>query len=318
MKKCIILLNVVLFSFFLTNCTEEEGTPIKSRPPQTETPKNDQNNNGGSDNDDNNDNTPPQTTGDGKNQLGIWLWYIEGTGYNHAQLAQKIADIGIRRVYIKVGDGGINANNWPEVVDTSLVQTYKDAGLEVWAWAYNYPGNDSKQAEVLYTAAQTGYEGFVTDIEIEFDEKSTELHNIFTAFRSALNDAKEDGYATDDFKLYCTTWGNPKDHKMRVDIIDQYVDGHMPQTYLEVWGDTYMSNATYWVNVGTEEYQELGCEKPVHHIISAEYDQISVDQINEVISASGAQTSLWRIPGEGTPLSIWNTIEKVNWSVDFE
>ncbi|GAA4826935.1 S-layer homology domain-containing protein [Algivirga pacifica] len=250
----------------------------------------------------------------GNNALGVWLWYIEGTGYSsHAQLADQLASMGVNRIYVKVGDG---TNQWAEATNTNLVQTYKARGIETWAWGYNYPGNVEAQADIVYQAAKTGYEGYVTDIEIEFDGKSTELHAILGEFREAISQAVTDGHTTNDFKLYCTSWGNPVDHGMRVDIIDQYVDAHMPQTYLEVWGSSYMSNATYWVNYGTQEYRDQGCVKPIHHIVSNEYDNITAAQMNEFIAASGAETSIWRIPGGESPLSIWNTLEQLNWQQD--
>ncbi|NMM49977.1 S-layer homology domain-containing protein [Marinigracilibium pacificum] len=250
----------------------------------------------------------------GTNKLGMWLWYLEGTGYSsHTVLANDLAKMGVSRIYVKVADG---TNIWKENKDKSVVNAYKNAGLEVWAWAYNYPGNEYAQADAVYYAARAGYDGFVTDIEVEFDGKSTELHNLFKEFRKAITQAGNDGYIG-DFKLYCTSWGNPKDHGMRVDIIDQYVDAHMPQTYLEVWGNTYMSNARYWVDYGTNEYKALGCKKPVHHILSAEYNTITSGQLNEAIQASGSETSIWRIPGGGTSLDIWKTLENVNWSANF-
>ncbi|QCK15143.1 S-layer homology domain-containing protein [Mangrovivirga cuniculi] len=250
----------------------------------------------------------------GNNKLGMWLWYLEGTGYSsHSALASDLVDMGVSRIYVKVADG---TNIWKENKDQAVVNAYKNAGLEVWAWAYNYPGNEYSQANAVYYAAQAGFQGFVSDIEVEFDGKTSELHSLFGEFRKAINEANSDGYGN-GFKLYCTSWGNPKDHGMRVDIIDQYVDAHMPQTYLEVWGGSYMSNAKYWVDYGTNEYRSLGCKKPVHHIISTEYDQITSSQINDAIAASGAETSIWRIPGGGTSLSIWNTLENVNWAADF-
>lgn len=252
------------------------------------------------------------------NSLGIWLWYLENTGYSsHSTLAKDIASLGIKRVYVKVADGGYNPSSWPEVNNKALVDAYKAYGLEVWAWAYNYPGNEVAQADALYYAAKTGYQGFVTDIEVEFDKKTTELHSFLGELTKARKQAVDHGYATTEFKIYCTTWGNPKDHGMRVDIIDQYVDAHMPQTYIEVWGSNYMANADYWVNKGTAEYRSLECKKPVHHIVSAEHQLIQAWQINEFINASGPETSLWRIPGGDTSLNIWNTIEAVNWKKDF-
>jgi uncharacterized protein YvpB len=250
------------------------------------------------------------------NSLGIWLWYIQGTGYSsHAALATKLQSLGIKRIYVKVADGSYDPVAWPEVDDKALTDAYKAKGIEVFAWAYNYPGNDAAQAKVLYQAAKAGYEGFVTDIEIEFDRTTTALTSILSQFVSQKNKAITDGYATASFKFYCTSWGNPKDHGMRVDLIDQYVDGHMPQTYVEVWGPTYQNNAAQWVQSGTDEYRSLGCVKPIHHIVSDENDLMTSGQINSFIAASGAETSLWRVPGGGTSLNIWNTLQNVNWEM---
>jgi len=248
----------------------------------------------------------------GSNHLGMWLWYLEGTGYDsHAALAEDLYAMGVKRIYVKVAD---NTNIWAECQDSNVPAAYKNAGLEVWAWSYNYPDNEYDQASALYYAAKAGYEGYVLDIEKEFDGTTTALHTIFGEFEQAKQDAVNDGHTNSDFKIYCTSWGNPKDHDMHVEIIDQYVDGHMPQTYIEVWGQDYMENAGYWVDYGTQEYRDMGCVKPIHHIVSAEYNEITASQINEFIEHSGGETSIWRIPGGGTPLDIWNDLENVNWS----
>ncbi|MCC7431717.1 T9SS type A sorting domain-containing protein [bacterium] len=251
------------------------------------------------------------------NKLGIWLWHIEGTGFTHEQLADTLSKIGVKRIYVKVADGMANPTIWTELLDTVLVQTYKNKGLEVWAWSYNYTNNYVSQAQSLYLAAQTGYDGYVVDVESEFDGLTTELHSLFQAFFQAKTNAIANGFATNDFKLYCTTWGNPAVHNFHVEIIDLYVDAHMPQTYLEVWGQNFLLSVDYWVNYGTAEYQSFGVQKPVHHIVSDEYNIITAGQINEFIDNSGAETSLWRVPGSGTPLSIWNTISNVNWDKNF-
>ena len=49
-----------------------------------------------------------------------------------------------------------------------MPQAYQSRGLECWAWSYNYTNNPVEQAEALYIAAQTGYEGFIVDVEVEF------------------------------------------------------------------------------------------------------------------------------------------------------
>ncbi|MBV6653341.1 MAG: T9SS type A sorting domain-containing protein [Mameliella sp.] len=252
------------------------------------------------------------------NKLGAWLWYIEITGFDtHAAIADSLSSMGVKRVYVKVADGGINPSVWPELLDAQLVQDYKSRGLEVWAWSYNYPGNDSLQAEALYKAAETGYEGFVVDVEIEFDGDSTNLHNLFSGFYDARERAINDNVADAGFPLYCTTWGNPIDHNFRIDVMDPFVDGYMPQTYVEVWGSTYINNLSYWIEVGNDEYAGLGATKPVHHICATESGAMTPAELNEFIATGGPETSLWRIPGGGTPLSIWNDWAQVEWDMDF-
>ena len=252
------------------------------------------------------------------NQLGAWLWFIEITGFEtHAEIADSLSNMGVKRIYVKVADGGINPSVWPELLNTQLVEDYKSRGLEVWAWSYNYPGNDSLQAEALYLAAQTGYEGFVVDVEIEFDGDSTNLHNLFSAFDGARSRAIAEDLATADFPLYCTTWGNPLDHNYRIDVIDPFVDAFMPQTYVEVWGTTFIENLSFWIEVGNDEYADLGATKPIHHICATESGAMTPAQLNEFIATSGPESSLWRIPGGGTPLSIWDDWAQVDWEMNF-
>jgi len=252
------------------------------------------------------------------NKLGVWMWYLEITGFDtHEELADSLSNMHIKRIYLKVADGTINTTIWPELIDTSIIDAYHNAGMEVWAWSYNYPNNSDAQAEALYMAAQTGYDGFVIDVEMQFDNKPQETEDLFTAFYNAREQAILDNLITEDFKIYCTTWGNPKDHQFSIDKIDPYVDGYMPQTYVEIWGQSYLDNITYWVEEGNREYEELGATKPIHHIAAMESGKMTGEQVNEFIAASGEETSIWRIPGGGTPLSIWDDWNIIDWEYDF-
>jgi len=137
------------------------------------------------------------------NNLGVWLWHIETTGFTHEVLAKNLATLGVKRVYAKVADGGIDSVRWPELTDVSLVKAYKDQGLEVWAWSYNYDSNKERQAAALYRAAQTGYDGYVVDVEMEFDGKTEPLRLLFEAFDEARIAVLEDGIVNDSFPIYC-------------------------------------------------------------------------------------------------------------------
>ena len=252
------------------------------------------------------------------NKLGAWLWFIEQTGFaTHEQLAHNLSDLGIQRVYVKVADGRVNTDRWPELIDASLINAYKDQGMEVWAWSYNYPLNDSLQAEALYLAAETGYDGFVVDVEVEFNGNPLALHNLFFAFNSAKSRAINDNLVDDDFDLYCTTWGNPRDHNFSISVINPFVTGFMPQTYVELWSFADLDDITFWVEEGTREYRALGATRPIHHITTTQEGLMTPDNIDEFIAASGPETSLWRIPGGDVSLEIWRDWQEVNWAVDF-
>ncbi len=251
------------------------------------------------------------------NQLGVWVWRIEQTGFSHETLARNLAAMDVKRVYMKVADGAIDSLAWPELVDTELVESYHAEGVEIWGWSYNYDSNKERQAAALYRAAQTGYDGFVVDVEMEFDGLVEPLRLLFEAFDQARHQVLDDGIAQDSFPLYCTTWGNPRDHNFSISSIDPYVDAFMPQTYVELWGQNFIDNISYWIEEGNVEYRFLGATKPIHHIASTTTPDMTSDLIEEFLMASGPETSLWRVPGGGVSLDIWQTWQDVDWSTDF-
>ena len=136
------------------------------------------------------------------NKLGAWLWYIEITGFDsHTTLADTLHSLGAKRIYVKVADGKVNTQVWPELTDTALVNIYKRKNIEPWAWSYNYPGNENEQAEALSIAVSTGYKGYVVDVEEEFDGKPADAQKLFQAFRNTLDDLISANPIYKDFKL---------------------------------------------------------------------------------------------------------------------
>lgn len=256
--------------------------------------------------------TPPSSTL--TNKFGAWLFYADGLGKTHTQIADELKSLGVKRIFIKIGDGTAACSLFPDACLKSTTDVYKARGIEPWAWAYHYPSNYTAQADALYQSAKAGYVGFVTDIEVEFDHQTTALTSLFQALQSARTSAKNAGYFAKDFPIGATTWGNPEDHGMRVDIIDQYVDFHMPQTYVEVWGSTYMADPKKWIDIGNCEYRRLGANKPIWHIVSSEHDVITGAQLDSFLAAAGPNASIWRIPGGGTSTTIWDDWKKINWS----
>ncbi len=253
---------------------------------------------------------------DSCNRVGAWIWHIEHTGYTHAQLADTLVDYGFKRAYIKVAQGTI-IPTWSELLDTALVNDYHAAGLEIWAWSYNRVGDDSLQAEAAYLAAQTGYDGYVIDVETEFDGDSLNLYKLCSAFDKAMNRAKADGIADSSYQLYVTTWGNPIDHNFYISAMDPFVDGYMPQTYVEYWGQSYINNLVFWIDSGTTEYQSIGATKPIHHLMSTATETMTPNEMEQFIMAAGPEASVWRVPGSSVPMSVWGDWRRVNWGMDY-
>lgn len=244
------------------------------------------------------------------NKLGAWIFYIDQGGLvrnNHKDMAEYLAGIGIKRVFIKISDinynwadnkitfdgDTVNCGVWQDACEPVNLQHYKDNGIEPWAWTYNDIGLYDDQADMLEAAIKVGYDGFVLDIETEFDNRPIDLEELVKTYRDRLTALSDEAPA--HFKLAATTWGNPKDHNMDVGIIDKYVDMHMPQTYVEKWGGSALENIALTIDLGDCEYRSLGAEKPIWHIVSHEDKILSADDLNTFVEYAGPNASMWRV-----------------------
>ncbi|MDU0113235.1 hypothetical protein RT723_09545 [Psychrosphaera aquimarina] len=244
------------------------------------------------------------------NKLGAWIFYIDETTLvhnNHQDMANYLASVGIKRVFIKISDinynwgsnkiafneDSVDCGEWQDACEPDNLAHYKQNGIEVWAWTYNDIGLYEDQADMLEAAVRVGYQGYVLDIETEFDGNSTELNNLLVAHSNRLASLTE--ILPEDFTFAATTWGNPKDHSMDIGLIDDYVDVHMPQTYIEKWGGSYLTDIAAGIRKGDCEYRDLGAEKPIWHIVSHEDKILSGDDLDTFIKYAGPNTSIWRI-----------------------
>lgn len=259
----------------------------------------------------------PQPQPAAGNKYGAWLFYADGLGKTHTQIADQLKAQGVKRVYIKIADGSSACSLFPDACMKATTDIYRARGIEPWAWAYNRPGSAAAQADALYQAAKYGYVGFLSDVEVEFDGQTSTLETLFQAFQTARDQARAAGHiagAASSFPIGATSWGNPQYHGMRVDLIDKYVDFHMPQTYLEVWGSSYMADPKKWIEATNCEYRALGAAKPLWNIVSTETDTITGAQLEAFMQVSGPNASIWRIPGGGTPTAIWSDWAQIDWN----
>lgn len=252
------------------------------------------------------------------NKLGAWIWYLKMTKFKtYEALADTLASLGIKRIYIKLADGKIDSVKWPELSDPNVPKIFEERGIEAWGWSYNYPGNESQQAKTLYHAAKAGYKGFVVDVEVQFNRKPAAASKLFYAFDKARDKAAAEHKIDPNFKLYCTTWGNPRTHGFPIATINQYVDGFMSQTYVENWGNEHLFDIEGTIDASNKEYKALGATKPVHHIVSTEKGIMSSDEVNRFLSYAGDESSVWPVPGVNTSLLLWHTWNKIDWDYNY-
>ncbi|MBK8698911.1 MAG: T9SS type A sorting domain-containing protein [Saprospiraceae bacterium] len=252
------------------------------------------------------------------NKLGAWLWYLELTKFkDYESLADTLSSLGIKRIYVKVANGRVDTVKWTELVDEKIPAIFEARGIEAWAWSYNYPNNERLQAEALYKSAKSGYKGYVVDVEAQFDRKPVAASKLFRAFDAAKSRAIADDVIDENFQLYCTTWANPRAHYFPISSINQYVDGFMPQTYVENWGNEHLLLLESTIDRVNEEYKSLGATKPLHHIASTEKGLMTANEVNRFITYAGPETSVWPIPGTNTSLLLWHTWNSLAWDFDF-
>lgn len=279
------------------------------------------------------------------NKWGVWLFEFESVAQmatTHEQLAAKLKSMGVNRIYIKVADGSLAT--WPTkngpafpLNDARVPAAYKAQGIEPYAWAYNYPhanpsgrSDATLQGNVLYAAAKSGYVGFVSDVEEEFNNATTERQvAVFRAFVSARQRAIADGFATSTFKLYESSFGRI-DFKTGIAFkeIDAYVDGHMPQTYTVFYGASAEADQVGQIAKITQLYKNVGVVKPIHHITSIErhfsastgLHELTVPRLQTFLENAGNEASVWTLPasGDGTgeqdvPFSSWKLLTGINW-----
>ncbi|MBY6188952.1 hypothetical protein KUV22_00770 [Microbulbifer agarilyticus] len=284
---------------------------------------------GGSDgggNDDGDTNTTEDPVTVAENKLGAWIWYIDEAGLvrgDHASMAQYLAGLGVKRVFIKISDinyqweankitfqgDDVDCGVWQDACEPENLQFYRDAGIEPWAWTYNDVHSFAEQADMLEAAVRVGYAGYVLDIEEEYNGVSDDLHTLLSAHRNRLETLGD--IVSENFLLTATSWGNPQYHGMRIDIIDEYVDAHMPQTYIEKWGSDFILDIPGTIAQGDCEYRELGATKPVWHIVSHEDKLLTADQLNEFVRHAGPHASVWRMSSD----YLQEEIEAVDWDM---
>ena len=118
----------------------------------------------------------------GAQGIGAWVWTIADEGGTHHALADKLKQYGFNRVYVKVANG---PNLWPEASEAAIPAAYHARGIQCYAWNYRLAGSYPGQAHAIALAQESGYDGFVLDIETGFDGSTHALTSLLQSYAAA-------------------------------------------------------------------------------------------------------------------------------------
>lgn len=104
---------------------------------------------------------------------GNFIWKIlECEGGNVNAIASLSKEAGFTHLLIKIADG-VYSYNMPSSGDLvpPLVRALHSKGIQAWGWQYLYGNNPTGEADrAIQRLRQTGVDGFVLDVEVEYKE----------------------------------------------------------------------------------------------------------------------------------------------------
>lgn len=135
----------------------------------------------------------------GSPRRGLWVWELEQRAPAAEEAAALAASWGFGRVFLKSGNGNESVR-WPRNFRQENIDAFVRHGVEVWAFAYFYPGDlpDAKGSRwgtleeqvdvVVRTSQKTGVVGLVVDAEDEFNDRPAEATKLCALLRQKLGE----------------------------------------------------------------------------------------------------------------------------------
>jgi hypothetical protein len=219
----------------------------------------------------------------------LWIWRFDYLNMTAEQAAEHAQALGVSYVLIKSGQ---DSDFWSTRYTPEAVASFTSRGIHVFAWPYITPANVTAAAAAAVQAANVpGTDGLVLDVEVEFDETSS---NDYSAAAAQLCDtirANKSGVF-----LGYTSFGWVSDHgDFPFAAFDQHCgDAFFPQVY---WSDfeTTWSNG---YNVAVQGIAQAKLTAPVWMIQSNDNGANgppAVADLNAFFAKAGTRSSLWAL-----------------------
>ena len=249
------------------------------------------------------------------NQLGAWLHggVLADPGYQHEEYAERLASVGVKRVYIEGGQGEPDCAAWPDLCDHDVTNLWRARGIEPWVWFRADAGvQGAAQAEMIRDAVTAGYQGIVVDIGAEYADDVDGVQSLLAGMLFVRSQCDTTGlHLGGNFPIYLATPGHPEDQGLPISTLEGAVDGYVPRTDMAVWTVDEQSDPAALANRLICAWSDAGATKPVHHTIDLVLGDLSA--LDPFLRLSGRETSLYRVPVPDGSDATWADWAAMNW-----
>jgi len=222
---------------------------------------------------------------------GVWIWELAKLPRNYLELLKRS---GVQRVFLKTYDGKSAGDGiWRFQATAVIVDSFKKAGIEVWAWGYHYGESVTEDFEAVKFAKAIGCVGYVLDVEQEFKAKSTHANLEALLERCTLE------IRNPDFFLGFTSFGHCGFHsEIPWSLLYRFCDVSLPQIYYEKFG---FGTDAQEIKECIESNKKFSGTTPIWPIFGSESDTVkpaTVASLQESLNAHPS-ASIWRLPNAG-------------------
>jgi len=257
------------------------------------------------------------------NELGTWLQadQLSADGYTHGAMAQRLADTGVKRVYLPVGVGVPDCDANPVLCDRDVTDGFRAVGVEPWAWMRAEASADSgDQAETIREAVPARYHGLVIDLGPGYDGDGDAVESLLSAMLFVRSQCDTTGlHLGGNFPLYLSTEETPFDHAIPLESMEDAVDGYLPRVSLTEATAAQRADPAAWATSLLCAWRAQGALKPVHHVFVPPGPTGSdAALLDALIGLSGREASLYSTPALGDEAA-WDAFSGMDWwRGDFE
>lgn len=234
---------------------------------------------------------------------GVWIWELSKLPRDYLERLKKQ---GVGRVFLKTFDGKSQGDGiWRFQASHTVMDSFKRAGIEVWAWGYHYGDTVTKDFEAIKFARATGCAGYVLDVEQEFKARSTHA-NLESLLERCVIELREPEGMT--FHIGFTSFGHCGFHaEIPWTLLYRFCDVSLPQIYYEKFG---FGTDAQEIKECMDSNRKLSGQTPIWPIFGSESDTVkpaSKVSLQEALD-SHPSASIWRLPNAGERGEAFNLV----------